>query len=42
MFRVIFLVAAVLSFTLKALNVPLGKLELMNLGFALVTVSLLV
>jgi hypothetical protein len=42
MFHVILVVAAALSFGLKAFNVKLGNIELMNLGFALLTISLLV
>jgi len=40
--NMIFLVLALISFSLKALNVNIGGIDLQNAGFAFVTASLIV
>lgn len=42
MFKVVFLVVAAVCFGLKALNVNLAGIDLMNLGFMFVVISVLV
>ena len=42
MFKIIVLVCALVCFLLKALQVPVWRLDLMNLGFMFVVLSWLV
>ena len=40
--RLILIIAALVCFILKALSVPTGRVDCMNLGFAFLTATLLV
>ena len=40
--KLMFIVAALVCFVLKALSVPTGRVDCMNLGFAFLTATLLV